>query len=185
MAWESTLYTTLSFNRKTYNNKWEVEDDIDELTQSINRCKKELRDLAMMTEPEKMLKSDGDDEYITPYDLIDSKLNEIFEILFDDFAEREKLYKLNEDWDKCHDKKSGLAIEPPNGIHYDDAFFDGDFVKTTNNPNPNEHIWGNISNSNDEDQQWCKSKEEQSEINKYNPSETTCYYNSDNDDCGD
>lgn len=141
MAWETTLYTAIRFNRKTYESKYQVEDDIDELSKSIKRTEEELRDLAMMTEPEKMLKSSGDDENASPYDLISWRFNELIEILHEDIVERAKLYLLQEEWDKCHDKESGLAIGRPENFHWDDSFMDGDFIKTVQNPKNGNSIF--------------------------------------------
>ena len=51
-----------------------------------------------------------------------------------------ELYKLNillSNWDACHDE-SGLAINPPDGIGWQTAFLDGDFVRTIKHPNTND-----------------------------------------------
>ena len=46
---------------------------------------------------------------------------------------------LKENWTKCHDE-NGLAIDPPNGIGWDTAFLDGDFVKTVKYPNSEDKL---------------------------------------------
>ena len=53
MGWQTDLFCNITFNRETYNNLYEVEDRISELEGYVNTCKKEIRNLAIMTEPEK------------------------------------------------------------------------------------------------------------------------------------
>lgn len=130
MGWGSTLYTSLYFNRETFNNKCDVQCRIDELDSSIKMNEDELRDLAMMTDPSKMLRS-AEDDNVSAADLVRARFNACMEILKEDIAQREGLLLLLEQWDKCHDKNTGLAIPPPDNWKWDDAFFDGDFVETT------------------------------------------------------
>lgn len=159
MGWETTLYTSLHFNRKTYEYKYEVEGDIDELTKSINRCRQELRDLATMTDPDKMLRSSADAEYTNAYDLITYRFDEIIEIYEEDLIERAKLQKLLDEWDVCHDKNTNLAIGRPKNIKYSDSFLDGDYIKTVEQPDLKDTLFDkdntestyNITNS-DSDQ---------------------------------
>lgn len=135
MGWGSTLYTSLYFNRETFNNKYQVQAKIDELNSSIDMNKAELRDLALMTEPDKMLRYDDMEEGQSPADLVVSRFNSCVEILEEDIAQREGLLLLLEKWDDCHDKETGLAIPPPDDWKWDAAYFDGDFVKTVNDKN--------------------------------------------------
>lgn len=130
MGWGSTLYTSLYFNRETFNNKYEVQCRIDELDNSIKMNEDELRDLAMMTDPNKMLRS-AEDNSVSAADLVRMRFNACMEILKEDIAQREGLLLLLEKWDKCHDKNTGLAIPPPDNWHWDDAYLDGDFIKIT------------------------------------------------------
>lgn len=139
MGWETTLLTHIRFSRKTYDNKYQVEDDIADLDRSIKMCEQKLRDLSMMTEPNKMLKVIGDDETngFNAYELIDDYLQDLFDILHEDIVERAKLLLLLEEWDKCHDKETGLAISEPDNVDWDNSFLSGDFVKTVKKPNAN------------------------------------------------
>lgn len=138
MGWGSTLYTSLYFSKDTFNSKYEVQSKIDELNGSIEMNKSELRDLALMTEPDKMLRYDGMDEGLTATDLVRNNFNSCMEILEEDIAQRESLLLLLEKWDECHDKETGLAIPPPDDWKWDTAYFDGDFVKTVNDKNNKE-----------------------------------------------
>lgn len=132
MGWESTLYTALSFRKETFENKYQVQSKIDGLNRSIDMNKAELRDLAMMTEPGKMLRHDDMEDGVTASDLVLDRFNSCIEIIEEDIAEREWLLLLLEKWDDCHDKETGLAIPPPDDWKWDTAYFDGDFVKTVN-----------------------------------------------------
>ena len=142
MGWETTLLTHIRFSHKTYDYKYQVEDDIAELGRSIKMCEQKLRDLSMMTEPDKMLKVIGEDDSETngfnAYELIDEYLQDLFDILHEDIVERAKLLLLLEEWDKCHDKETGLAINEPDNIDCEDSFLDGDFVKSVKKPNAND-----------------------------------------------
>ena len=132
MGWESTLYTALSFRKETFENKYQVQSKIDGLNRSIDMNKAELRDLAMMTEPGKMLRHDDMEDGVTASDLVLDRFNSCIEIIEEDIAVREWLLLLLEKWDDCHDKETGLAIPPPDDWKWDTAYFDGDFVKTVN-----------------------------------------------------
>lgn len=135
MGWESTLYTSLSFRKETFETKSQVQSKIDGLNRSIDMNKAELRDLAMMTEPGKMLKYDDMEVGLTASDLVLDRFNSCIEIIEEDIAEREWLLLLLEKWDDCHDKETGLAIPPPDDWTWDAAYFEGDFVKTVNDKN--------------------------------------------------
>ena len=149
MSWETTLYTSIHFNKRTYENKYQVIEDIDELNKSINRCHQELRDLATMTDPNKMLRTESDTEDTSAHDLVIYRFNEIIEIYEEDLIERAKLHKLLDEWDTCHDNKSGLAIGPPKNIKYNDSFLDGDYIKTVEHPNLKDTLFNtdNIQSS--------------------------------------
>lgn len=126
MSWSTELFCNISFNRQTYNSLYEVEDKIDELEKCIEQCKRELRDLAFITEPSKFLESEDE----TPYSFIDRTFKENIELLEEYFIELNDLKTLRYYWDKCH-TKDGLAIPCPDNVHWDSAFLDGDFIKTT------------------------------------------------------
>ena len=134
MGWETTLTTHLRFNRKTYNHYYEVENDLDEVREIINRQWKDMRSLAYMTEPKKFC-----EEEETPVMFIEQSLRDIQEILEEYIVEEYKLRCLLEDWDKCHDKETGRAIPDPEGVSWDSAFLDGDFVETTKDNLEKDH----------------------------------------------
>lgn len=136
MGWQSDLFTNITFYKETYNTKYEVESKIEEINACIKTAEKELRDLAVMTEPDKMLKAQNSDPDETPYWRVTRAVEDNLELLNEYYIERYKLNMLLENWDKCHNEK-GLAIPPPNNVGWDAAYFDGDFVETVENPDAN------------------------------------------------
>lgn len=130
MSWSTELFCNLSFNRETFNSKFEVEDKIKELDECINTCKKELRDMALMTEPSKFM---GKEDESDPYLFVTSKVEDSLELLEEYTIERYKLCVLLENWENCHNEE-GLAIYPPDGINWDTAYLHGDFVHSTKYP---------------------------------------------------
>lgn len=128
MAHSTDLYCCIEFNRKTYNYKSEVESDLEDINESISRCEKRLRDLALMTEPSKFAGKEED-----PYYFVTNTLEDNLELLQEYIIERYKLEMLLEKWDTCHNEK-GLAIDPPDDMHYDSAFLRGDYVYSIKKP---------------------------------------------------
>lgn len=127
MSWETRLFTWISYNRKTYNHKYEVVSDIEQLDNLITFCKNKLRNLVMMTEPQKFC---GEDD---PLYYLENNYSEVMEELEECIIERDRLHILLGSWDECHNKE-GLAINPPDNINYDTAFLDGDFILTVKHP---------------------------------------------------
>lgn len=127
MSQSTRIFTRISFPDKTYNKKYEVEFDLEEVRNRLAELKSELRVLAFMTEPSKF----KDPEEST-YDFLANNVNSIYEKLEELFVEEWKLSILLDFWDKCH-TDDGLGIAPPEGISYK-TFIDGDFVYTQKRP---------------------------------------------------
>ena len=127
MSIQTDLFCRLSFFGATYNSLEEVERGIREASEAIQEAKSEIRDLVMMTEPQKMLSVDSGDNV---YDTVVERLNQCFETIINANDELFKLEHLKANWDTCHDKNTGLAIPLPECIDYDAAFLEGDFVKS-------------------------------------------------------
>ena len=132
MGWSTELFCNITFNRETFNTKYEVQDRIEEFEAYLQNTKDHLKDLLMMTEPGKFCPENYDpliwmrNEYQDSIDLIEEYSIELY-----------KLNILLSNWDACHDE-SGLAVSPPEGIDWQTAFLDGDFVRTTEHPNAND-----------------------------------------------
>ena len=132
MSIQTDFFCRLSFFGATYNSLVEVERGIREASEAIQEAKSEIRDLVMMTEPQKMLSVDSGDNV---YDTVVERLNQCFDTIINANDELFKLEHLKANWDACHDKDTGLAIPLPEGIDYDAAYLDGDYVRTTKNKN--------------------------------------------------
>ena len=128
MGWSTELFCNISYNRKTFNSKIEVEDEISDLDNRIESCKKVLRDMALMTEPSKFV-----DNNTNPYYFVTEQVEDNLELLEEYIIERYKLLILLDSWDNCHNKE-GLAIYPPDNVNWNTAYLHGDFVKSTKYP---------------------------------------------------
>lgn len=131
MGWQTDLFCNLTFNRETFNSLYEVENRIEELSRYISDLKEALSNLAMMTEPSKMLSLE---EGENPMGRINVMVKDILTDLEDYYIERWKLEILKDRWKDCHNE-DGLAIDPPENIDWRTAFLDGDFVKSVKHPN--------------------------------------------------
>lgn len=87
-----------------------------------------------MTEPSKFSEKDED-----PYCWLINTFNSNLELLEEYTIELYKLNLLLSNWDACHTKE-GLAIDPPEGVHYDSAFLSGDFVNSIKYPDSNKSL---------------------------------------------
>ena len=134
MSWGTELFCNISFNRETFNSRYEVEDKISELDKCIETCKSEIRDMALMTEPSKFMDKDNN---FTPYYFVTQSVKNNLELLEEYIIERYKLITLLDNWGNCHNKER-LAIYPPEGFDWDTAFLHGDFVRSTKYPNNND-----------------------------------------------
>ena len=130
MGWSTELFCNISYNRETFNSKYEVEDKLNTINKYINNCKKTLRDLAIMTEPNNFFNDDSDSD---PYNQITINFEDTIELLEEYYIEKYKLLLLLDNWENCHNKE-GLAIYPPDNIDWNTAYLHGDFVKSTKYP---------------------------------------------------
>lgn len=129
MGWSTELFCNISFNKETYNTIYKVEEDLEESERLIKYYINRLRELALITEPSKMFNCKDCGGYdLDPVDIISTKFDEYINELNGEYYKCFKLRYLKENWDKCHNE-DGNAITPPDNIHYDSAFIDGDFIK--------------------------------------------------------
>lgn len=132
MGWSTELFCNITFNKETFNSKVEVQDKIEELRAYLQGSKDHLRDLLMMTEPGKFCPENYD-----PLIWLRNEFQDAVDSIEEYSVELYKLRTLLVNWDACHEE-SGLAISPPEGIDWQTAFLDGDFVRTTKYPNAND-----------------------------------------------
>lgn len=130
MSWSTELFCNISYNRKTYNSRYEVQDDIDDLDKQIESCKETIRDMVMITEPSKFVNKDNDED---PYLFLCNNFTQNIELLEELIIEKYKLNILLDNWGNCHNK-DGLAIYPPDEINWNTAYLHGDFVKSNKYP---------------------------------------------------
>lgn len=128
MGWTTDLFCNISFNKETYDTKDKVESDLEECKSLIKECKQELRDFALMTEPQKLLNIE---EYESAYSQISRTVEDNLLSLEENIVKEYKLELLLKNWDKCH--QGNLAIPRPQNITYNDAFLECDFIETINN----------------------------------------------------
>ena len=133
MGWQTDLFCNITFNRETFNSLSSVEDKIAELNDYIRYNTGVLRAYALMTEPDKLLSLAEDED---PLDRINRTVDETLEELEMAYIERWKLEMLRENWSRCHTKE-GLAINPPKGAEWPNAYLDGDFINSVTHPNGN------------------------------------------------
>ena len=131
MGWSTELFCSISFNRKSYNSLYEVEEDIEEAKNILQMYKDKIKAYAIMTEPEKMIKFD-DERYDNLLTQVNNEVTDMLNEMEEYYSELIKLQYLKENWDNCHDEK-GLAIAAPENIHWDTAYLEGDYIKSNKN----------------------------------------------------
>lgn len=124
MGWATYLTTTLEYNRKTYNNYYDVENDLDEINDMIKYYEQCIKNIAIITEPKKFCEEDED-----PLSYIQNKTNEYLEELKNCYIDRYKLNILLSVWNDCHDK-DGNTIQMPDNISLTSSYLEGDFIQT-------------------------------------------------------
>lgn len=123
MSWYTVLTCDITFSRKTYDSRYLVEEDLDEINKIIEGIKQKLHAMAVTTEPQKMFKAT--DEYANPMDTVTCEFNTVWDSLKEALKEQLELQLLLNNWDKCHDRE-GYAIHKPNNSA--EAFIEGDFI---------------------------------------------------------
>lgn len=123
MSWYTDALVVINFNRKTYNMLYEVENDIDDCKERINRAKESLTRLAFITEPKKFCDDDTDPKY-----WIQNELNDALEELEEAYTDLTKLEVLRENWKYMHNDK-GEAIYNKYDDLYKSQRINGDFIK--------------------------------------------------------
>ena len=141
MGWSTELFCNISFLRETYNTKEEVLNEIEQLNELINYYQTELRDYAMITEPNKFFKEEKENNV---YDIISRNIKDFFSDLERCYIKKYKLTLLLDNWEQCH--KDNLAIPLPKNMSYDIAYLEGDFINTLKEENNKEEVNTNIKN---------------------------------------
>ena len=139
MGWGTTLYLSHYFSRKTYDNKWQVENDLKEAKSILEDAEKRLMQLAFITDPSKFMLREHTEEGIDAAEWLNFRLRDLFEQYKDAHYDVIWLEELLQNWDKCHDV-NGLAISNPDECAWGKAYLDGDFIKTVEYPEQGEKL---------------------------------------------
>ena len=119
------LFTSISFNRETYDAKYKIEEALDEVRKGAEYCKTRLHQLATMTDPRKFC-TEEEDPLIWLTNEVDSAITDLEDYTKDIY----KLELLLECFDEAYDKEKKCFKKLPEGVHWDSSFISGDFIKT-------------------------------------------------------
>lgn len=123
MGWSTELYTSITYNRKTYNTKFQVESDLEAARAEAQRAKERIRQLAVITDPAKYMPEDWDN----PLEWLNSSLDEAMESLEEANIDIWKLEYLLQEWDSCH-LPDGSPRPMPKDLSMIDSYIWGDFI---------------------------------------------------------
>ena len=125
MGFGTTIYCGIYLNRKCFENREQIEDELEKTRKIQATAKQQLYALACMTEPQKFC-----NEEQRPQDYIDSE----FATWIEEYSElTNELYDLElllDNWDKAtvvKDRKT-YARRWPEGLEYGSAFVCGDYL---------------------------------------------------------
>lgn len=109
MSWYTTCKGEIGWCRRTYNEKYEVENDIKENKEIIERCKQDLAMLAAGHPRDLLHCKDCGDYELDPMNVLSTRLSEIWEEYEDAVIDNYKLNFLLENWDT----RDGDFVENP------------------------------------------------------------------------
>lgn len=116
MSTITTLFCGINMPGQCHN-RFLLEKAIRETETEIEDYKRKIRDLVMMTEPDKFFGSDDD-----MYEKISYMFDYNMRLLCENIECLHDFYLLRHYWDKCHDKESGKEILPPESFNFDTAY---------------------------------------------------------------
>lgn len=122
MSQSTRLYTRMVFFDKSYNNKFEVEVDLEKARARLARLRQRLMHFALMTEPKKFAHENETPEYY-----VENNVQALMDELQDEAVGIWKLEILLDRWDECHTSE-GLGKYPPEEAQH--TYIDGSFVFT-------------------------------------------------------
>lgn len=125
MSYSTDLWCCISFLRKTYKTKEDVQEDLEEARNNIRTAKETITKLVYMTEPNKFFKVSGSESVL---DIVAEELQSAFDSLEEAQIEECRLTILLDEWENCHDE-NGKAVQLPDNIDCMTAFISGDYIK--------------------------------------------------------
>lgn len=126
MSQSTRLYTRIVFFDKSYNNKFEVEVDLEKARARLARLRQRLMHFALMTEPKKFAHENETPEYY-----VENNVQALMDELQDEAVGIWKLEILLDRWDECHTSE-GLGKYPPEEAQH--TYIGGSFVFTDKYP---------------------------------------------------
>lgn len=124
MSYSTDLWCCISFLRKTYKTKEDIQEDLEEARNNIRTAKETITKLVYMTEPNKFFKARSGESVL---DIVAEELQSAFDSLEEAQIEECRLTILLDEWENCHDE-NGKAIKPPDNINCMTAFISGDYL---------------------------------------------------------
>lgn len=131
MGWKTLLHTSISFNRKSYDDISLIDDDIELEKSLIERAEKELYMLSTMTDYAKLFSIEG---YEQPFDVVRQKVEENIETIKDASVELYRLSLIKNAFENARNK-DGVFKKTPDGFNWDDSYITGDCLKVEGNDN--------------------------------------------------
>lgn len=122
MSWSTYFTTTIEFPRKTYDYLGQVECDIEREQLYIKSARNTLRNLAIMTEPQKYC-----DEEDNPMTWVSHEVDDALEALEASVCRLHDLYLLKSGWSSI-ERKDGVFVAPADEKNY----LFGDFIPNAN-----------------------------------------------------
>ena len=123
MSYSTDLWCCISFSGRTYNNKDDVERELDDVQKELYNAREKISRLVFMTEPQKFYQADGE----SVVDQLNYELKSALETIEECHCKELQLIYLLDNWDACH--KDGKAVKPPKDIDCCTAFLDGDYIQ--------------------------------------------------------
>lgn len=120
MGWSTWVKAEIDFNRKTYDSKYKVEEDLSELD-NLEQLHRDNLMILIGGNPSSFAEKDCEGEDINPLDTVRCKAAEAIEELKSIAIERFKLNLLLENWDE----RDGDFINKEKGTD-EEYFVDGD-----------------------------------------------------------
>lgn len=126
MSYGTYLTTTITFNRETFDHKWQVQDALNKVNESVADARRMIHEMVVMTDPAKMMSPD-ELENATPYEWLAARTRDLLDEIENLSAEGYRLQLLLDDWSFCH-TPDGRPIRPPYSSD-EVSFLEGDYLK--------------------------------------------------------
>lgn len=130
MGWGTSLYSKIYFDRLTLDTKNKVEECLEKVQGDLLYCRTRIKNLVLMTEPNKFFTDPTQDLIIT----LNNEVDELLEWYDDLVILESKLQQLLFEWDELVDENGKIKIhnvvvdESEPSDHYVKPILIGDFI---------------------------------------------------------